>query len=57
MEHHMWCNYFLSRPAEGCPMCENLRKHYPEDRPPDEMMEKHFPNAVQVGGGHDEKDV
>jgi hypothetical protein len=58
MKHHMWCNYFLMRPAKGCPMCEDLRKHYPESLPPNEMMEKYFPDAElvnpEVGEGHNE---
>ena len=49
MEHHLWCNYF-HRPAEGCEMCENLRKHHPDDKP-DKMMKKYFPNAQLVDTG------
>lgn len=42
--HHIWCNYF-SRPAEGCKSCERLRRKYPEEGSPAEMMREHFPNV------------
>lgn len=45
VRHHIWCNYFM-RPAEGCKMCEGLRAKYPEDCSSDELIAKHFPEAI-----------
>ena len=47
MAHHIWCNYF-TRPEENCKMCERLREKYPEDRSPDKMLKKHFPDAKKI---------
>jgi len=45
MSHHIFCNWF-DRPEDGCKMCERLRKYYPEDCTPDELVAKHFPSVI-----------
>lgn len=39
--HHIWCNYFML-PREGCKQCESLFARFPQNKSPDEMVEKHF---------------
>ena len=43
--HHIWCNYFLKDP-NTCKMCDRLFKKYPMDKPVEEMMKQHFPEAI-----------
>lgn len=47
MGHHIWCSYFM-RPVEDCMMCKRLRKEYPDDCSPDEMIDKYFPNVKPI---------
>lgn len=47
MTHHIWCSFF-GEPEEGCWMCKKLRKDYPEDCSPKEMVKKHFPNVKVI---------
>ena len=50
MGHHIWCNYW-TRPEKECKHCARLRKKYPEDRSPDEMLKRHFPNVKSINKG------
>ncbi len=48
-EHHIWCNFFLAYPANGCSMCDRLYQDYPSDGlTPDELTAKHFPDNKRV---------
>lgn len=39
------------RPREGCKLCERLYREYPMDgMTPDELQEKHFPEAIKRQG-------
>ena len=44
MGHHIWCNFFRNDP-ETCPLCERLKKEYPETTE-EEMIKKYFPSVI-----------
>lgn len=48
--HHVWCNHFGNSERTSCPMCERLRKDYPEREDDDQgsLMARHFPENVVI---------
>jgi hypothetical protein len=48
-QHHIWCNFPHTNP-DTCKMCERFYRDYPmDDLTPDELLKKHFPNAIKKG--------
>jgi len=43
-QHHPFCN-FSNRPIEGC-SCNKMKEKY-GDMPVEEIMAKHFPDAIE----------
>lgn len=46
-EHHIWCNYYNSGPAEDCIMCKGFNERYPIDgQSGEELLGKYFPDTI-----------
>lgn len=47
-EHHIWCNYFMLKEPDKCPMCKRLNREYPMDgMTEDALVLKYFPNVIK----------